>query len=262
MKAALIQLHTVPTEINLNVEKGIRMLGEAADKGAELAIFPELWSCGYYLETFDFEAAVRENQWILEKFKALAVKNKMVIVLPLPQKIDGKLYIGLSVIEKNGEIVKEYQKSFLWGREQNYFQHGKREYEPVDTSVGRLGMLICYDMEFPEPSRVLALKGAELIIAPSVWSIPAQNRWDIQLPARALDNTVFVVGVNNVEEGTCGHSKAVSPMGAVIAEASGDKEEVLICDINYEEIYKTREKIPYLKEYDMTLAPMSMGNLR
>ncbi len=255
MKAGLIQIHSVPTEVEQNVERGISMFREAVDKGAELVVFPELWTCGYYLETFDFLAAVKENAKILETFQTLAKETHTVIVLPLPQKKEEELYIGLYVIESDGRILAEYQKSFLWGREQNYFVHGKRSYEPVETSIGKIGTLICYDIEFPEPSRVLALKGAEIIIVPSVWSIPAMNRWHIQLPARALDNTVFVIGVNNIEEGAGGCSKIVTPMGDVAAQASDCEEEVLIYDIDLSEIAEVRQRIPYLREYDHQLAP-------
>ena len=255
MKAGLIQIHSIPTEVEKNVEHGIEMFKDAVEKGADLVVFPELWTCGYYLETFDFLAAVKENDKILEKFQALAKETHTVTVLPLPQKKGEDLYIGLYVIESDGRILAEYQKSFLWGREQNYFVHGKRAYEPLETSVGKIGTLICYDIEFPEPSRILALKEAEIIIVPSVWSIPAMNRWHIQLPARALDDTVFVMGINNIEEGAGGCSKVVSPMGEVLAQASDSSEEVLVCEIDLDEIARVREKIPYLKEYDKNLAP-------
>lgn len=255
MKVALIQIHSVPTEIENNVERGIIMFREAKAKGADLVVFPELWTCGYYLETFDFLAAIKENEKILSKFTELAKETETVIILPLPQKIGEKIYIGLYVIEKTGEIICDYQKSFLWGREQNYFTNGERRYKAINTSVGRIGVLICYDIEFPEPSRLLALDGAQIIFVPSVWSIPAQNRWDIQLPARALDNTVFIAGINNTGEGACGHSKVVSPFGEVLAEGSRDDEEVVICDIDFGYIDEIREKIPYLKEYDKSLTP-------
>lgn len=258
MKAGLIQIHSVPSEIEKNVKRGIEMFHKAVEGGSELIAFPELWTCGYYLETDGFLAAVRENDRILETFQRLAKETHTVVLLPLPQKIEEKLFIGLYVIESNGEIIKEYQKSFLWGREQQYFTPGKREYEPVETSVGKLGVLICYDIEFPEPSRVLALKGAQIIAVPSVWSIPALHRWQIQLPARALDNTVFVMGINNVGEGACGHSKVVSPMGTVLAEASEEEEEILLCELDMRELEETRSKIPYLKEYDRRLAPAEM----
>lgn len=125
MKAGLIQIHSIPTEVEKNVEHGIEMFKDAVEKGADLVVFPELWTCGYYLETFDFLAAVKENDKILEKFQALAKETHTVTVLPLPQKKGEDLYIGLYVIESDGRILAEYQKSFLWGREQNYFVHGK-----------------------------------------------------------------------------------------------------------------------------------------
>lgn len=255
MKVALVQIHSVPTEVESNVERGIDFFNEAVSKGADAVVFPELWTCGYYLETFDFLAAIEENDWILEKFRALAKKTETLVILPLPQKIGDDIYIGLYVIEKNGEIIKEYQKSFLWGREQNYFTHGERKYEAFDSSIGRIGVLICYDIEFPEPSRLLALDGAQMIFVPSVWSIPAKNRWDIQLPARALDNTVFLAGINNTGEGACGHCKVISPFGEVLAEAEQDEETIVYCDVDYSEIDRIREKIPYLKEFDKALTP-------
>lgn len=255
MNIGLIQIHSVPKEVEKNVKKGIQMFQQAVESGSDLISFPELWTCGYYLETFDFLAAINKNKWILDTFTKLARDTHTVIVLPLPQQKNGNLYIGSYIIENDGRIIQEYQKSFLWGREKNYFVHGNRKYEPVETSIGKLGILICYDIEFPEPSRILALKGAEIIIVPSVWSLQAMNRWQIQLPSRALDNTVFVLGINNVKEGTCGRSKIISPNGDILAEASAQSEEVLIYDINLDEIHQIRKNIPYLKEYDRYLSP-------
>ena len=241
MKAGLIQIHSIPTEVEKNVEHGIEMFKDAVEKGADLVVFPELWTCGYYLETFDFLAAVKENDKILEKFQALAKETHTVTVLPLPQKKGEDLYIGLYVIESDGRILAEYQKSFLWGREQNYFVHGKRAYEPLETSVGKIGTLKCSEIELPDPPPNLALNGAASSL--------------VQLPARALDDTVFVMGINNIEEGAGGCSKVVSPMGEVLAQASDSSEEVLVCEIDMDEIARVREKIPYLKEYDKNLAP-------
>lgn len=255
MKVGLVQIHSVPTEVENNVNRGIEFFRQAVKQGVDAVVFPELWTCGYYLETFDFLAAIKENEWILERFQSLAKETGTLIILPLPQKREDDIYIGLYVIEKDGTIVKNYQKSFLWGREQNYFKPGERKYEAFDTSIGRIGVLICYDIEFPEPSRLLALDGAQMIFNPSVWSIPAKNRWDIQLPARALDNTVFLAGINNTGEGACGHSKVISPFGEVLAEAEQDEETVVIAEIDYSEIDRIREKIPYLAEYDLALTP-------
>lgn len=255
MKTGLIQLHSTPKDIEKNVQNGICLFQQAVKKGADLVVFPELWTCGYYLETPDFLAAADANVQILEKFSKLAEETHTVIVLPLPQEKENKLYIGAYVIESNGKIIAEYQKSFLWGREQNYFTPGRRDYTPIETSLGKLGLLICYDIEFPEPSRILAMRGAQIILVPSMWSIPAMNRWKIQLPARALDNTVFVLGINQVQENAGGCSAVISPAGKILAEASSEEEAVLICDIDLNEIDQVRKEIPYLKEYDLSLFP-------
>ena len=255
MKIALIQIHSVPNEIEDNVKHGIEMYHDATSKGAKCIVFPELWTCGYYLEKKDFFAAVEKNEVILEMFQRQAQTDKVMIILPLPIIQEKNLYIGLYIIENNGKIIGCYHKSFLWGREQNYFNHGKREYNPINTSIGKIGVLICYDIEFPEPSRILALKGAQIIFVPSVWSIPAKNRWDIQLPARALDNTVFIAGINNTGEGACGHTKFIGPCGEVLDELDQDNEAILVFDIDYSEIDRVREKIPYIKESDSKLIP-------
>lgn len=115
--------------------------------------------------------------------------------------------------------------------------------------------MICYDIEFPELSRILALRGAQLIIVSSVTRLASEKRWDIQLPARALDNTVFVLGANTVGEGSCGKTKLIDPKGAIVHECSRTKEEILLCDLDFSQIDKARLKIPYLKEFDYSLVP-------
>ena len=117
------------------------------------------------------------------------------MVVPFAERANHRLYIAAAVIEQNGALIGVYRKYFLWGREKHIFTPGEREYPVFQTSVGKLGVLICYDAEFPEPSRLISLQQADLIVVPAVWSVQAERRWDIQLPARALDNTVFVMGV-------------------------------------------------------------------
>ncbi|WP_328588733.1 nitrilase-related carbon-nitrogen hydrolase, partial [Litchfieldia alkalitelluris] len=133
-------------------------------------------------------------------------------------------------------------------------------YPIFDTAVGKIGVLICYDVEFPETSRVLALSGADLIVVPSVWSLEAEQRWDIQLPARALDNSLYVLGVNAVGEGTCGKSKFLDSKGRIMQEASRGSEEVIYGTIDKQQLIKTREDIPYMKDYPADFAPVNIGH--
>jgi len=143
----------------------------------------------------------------------------------------------------------------LWGREKDIFTPGQRVYNAIHTSKGKIGVLICADIEFPEPCRILALQGVELIIVPSVLSIPVETRWDIQLPARALDNTVYVLGVNTVKEGSCGKSKLVAPNGQVLCEASSTEQEILFHEVDFSLIPNIRKEVPYLEDLDKGLWP-------
>ncbi|WP_235872110.1 nitrilase-related carbon-nitrogen hydrolase [Siminovitchia acidinfaciens] len=250
---AAIQLHSKPNQATENFNTAVKMVKLAAAQGAQLVALPELWECGYYLSKEEFELLGEHKKGpTISSFQMLAKKLDIVLVVPFIEKGKKDLFISTAVIEKTGDLLTCYRKSFLWGREKEIFLPGERKYEAIQTSAGKIGILICYDMEFPEPSRQLALQGVQLIIAPSVWSIPAEPRWDIQLPARALDNTVFVLGVNTVFEGSCGKSKLVGPDGKVLAEAPRDEPFILIHKMDFSVIEEVRKRIPYLEDFNRT----------
>ena len=108
MRLACIQIHSKPAMVHDNVRRGIAMYQEAVEKGADCIIFPELWTCGYYLETPDFQAAAEKSPEILKMFCSLAKKDHKVIILPEPINRNGSLYIGLYVIENDGSVVFVY----------------------------------------------------------------------------------------------------------------------------------------------------------
>ncbi len=255
-KVAAIQMQPASGQTDANLQQAVFMAEQAVRDGAELLVFPELWKTGYHLKKEEFLrlAETRDGKTV-SLFRDLARKWGTVIVVPFAE-IDGDhLYISLAVIERTGDLLATYRKSFVWGKEKDSFTNGERQYRVIHTSLGKIGVLICYDIEFPEPARLLALQGAELIIVPSVWSFGAETRWDIQLPARALDNTVFILGVNTVGEGSCGKSKLVGPDGQVLCEASREEACILLHDIQPELIEKARAYIPYLADFDESLLP-------
>ncbi|WP_233191738.1 MULTISPECIES: nitrilase-related carbon-nitrogen hydrolase [unclassified Sporosarcina] len=253
---AALQMHSKPNLREENITQAMAMISEAASQGAKLIVLPELWISGYYLSTEEFTAFAETPQGkTISLFQEAAAEHNVLLVVPFVEKEGGNIYISTAVIENTGELLTTYRKSFLWGREKNHFAAGERKYNVIHTSIGNIGILICADIEFPEPSRILALQGTQLIICPSVWSIPAQSRWDIQLPARALDNTVFVLGVNTVHEGSCGKSKLVAPNGEVLTESPSDEEHILIYDMDLSLISQTRSVVPYLDDLDRNLLP-------
>ena len=140
------------------------------------------------------------------------------------------------------------RKVYVWAEEKLKFDEGKR-FPVVDTKFGKIGMLICADLEYPEPSRILMLKGAEMIIDVSVWSIPAERRWHVDLAGNALFNLLFTVGCNPVGDNCCGSSMIVGPDGEVRAMASRTEEELLVHTVDLAEVGEVRARIPYINDF-------------
>ncbi|MBU4131363.1 MAG: nitrilase [Proteobacteria bacterium] len=255
-QVAAIQITPILGDIQANLKRGIqfmRQLGQEAD----LIVFPELWTTGYYLSKQAFQqlAETRDGPSI-HQLREEARRSKAVVISSFAEKdSENQLFISAAIIDQNGELLGVVRKSLLWGRESEIFKKGEIKYPIFETEQAKIGVLICYEMEFPEPSRLLALEGVELIICPSVWSVSASRRWDIQLPARALDNTVFILGVNTVGNNSCGKSKLVGPMGDILAEASDAREEVLLRAVDIQSLYWARDENRYLEDYRTKLRP-------
>ena len=255
-QVAAIQITPILGDIQANLKRGIqfmRQLGQEAD----LIVFPELWTTGYYLSKQAFQqfAETRDGPSI-NQLREEARRAKAVVISSFAEKdSENQMFISAAIIDQNGEILGVVRKSLLWGRESEIFKMGEIKYPIFETEWAKIGVLICYEMEFPEPSRLLALEDVELIICPSVWSVSASRRWDIQLPARALDNTVFILGVNTVGNNSCGKSKLVGPMGDILAEASDAREEVLLRAVDIQSLYWARDENRYLEDYRTKLTP-------
>ena len=167
------------------------------------------------------------------------------------------------VIDRGGNLMGTYDKQHLWALERFYFRSGCDT--PVfDTDFGRIGVMICYDMGFPEVARMLALQGADLILCPSAWCEEDMDVWDVNVPARALENTAFVAAVNRygVEDRLVmpGHTKVCNPRGHVVAELAEEAEGVLHVELDLGEVVEYRQRSPYLRDrrpdlYDLVLLP-------
>lgn len=251
-----VQITPILGDVQANLKRGIRMMADVSHE-ADMIVFPELWTTGYYLskESFQALAETREGPTI-DILREEALKANAVIISSFPEKgEEGEIYIAAAIIDQKGELLGLVRKSLLWGRESDIFTKGEIKYPVFETQHAKVGVLICYEMEFPEPSRLLALEGAEIIVCPSVWTVAASRRWRIQLPARALDNTIFIMGVNTVGNNSCGKTKLVGPMGDILAEASDSREEVLLRAVDINSLYWARDENRYLEDYREKLTP-------
>ena len=164
----------------------------------------------------------------------LAKEKKVFLAFGFVEKAekDGKqvLYNSVALIDRDGVPLGQYRKSHLVdGPETASFEKGT-EYSVFDTEIGKIGIMICWDTAYPEVARILALKGAEIILVPAAWEAPFDEDWDIVQCARSFDNVLYVASCNHVgtdrELTFFGKSKIVGPVGRTIKQA-GSGEEVI-----------------------------------
>lgn len=259
IKVALLQLYP---EGNLqgNIEKGIRAVEKAAKMGADIALFPEMWSCGYSFpqdENALRELAVSKDSGYTDAFRKAAVDNDIAVAVTyLAKNGDNAPFNAVTLFDRHGAEMFTYHKVHTcdFGYEK-VLSHGDEFFTAkLDTGSGivNVGAMICYDREFPESARILMLKGAELILVPN--ACPMELNRISQLRARAYENMTGIATVN-YPYGTpdCnGHSTAFDGIAyridgsggrdTLVIEA-GEREGIYIADFPIEDIreYRRRE---------------------
>lgn len=255
-KIALVQYQSVLGDLQKNADRAVEMVREAAAKGAKIVCFPEMFNTGYNFqligdgfhncgETIDGHTITR-----LQKV-AKECACYVIAQITLEKKVKGVFYNAAVVIDDEGVVLGDYSKHHLWAAERYYF-HAGEDIPVFDTKYGKIGVMICYDAGFPETARVLTLKGAELIFMPSAWRIQDWDMWNLNIPQRALENTLYVAGVNRFGHEDdlymFGNSKVADWRGRIIAESKEEKEEIVYAEIDLDQLTKARLDIHYLKD--------------
>lgn len=250
VKVGFVQFDVVngDFENNLNnVYKGIEELTEKND--VELVVLPEMWSCGFDYPDLDVHSEnFRET---LKKLSKIALEKEIVIAGSIPEKEGSRIYNSLYIIEKDGEIAGKYRKIHLFSRggEHKGFVRGEKP-EVIETSVGRLGLMICYDIRFPELSRALTDLGADILVVSAQWPSQRQEHWEVLLRARAIEDQIFVVGCNRVGSDISeyiGGSMIISPKGRILYKAE-EGFNAGSATLEFMEMIEYRSQIPALKE--------------
>jgi predicted amidohydrolase len=246
---ASIQFNISLGYIDANLDTAIAALQRVAQQEARLAVLPEMWSCGY--DYRNLTELAKETPRVLEEIQEECLKLDLVTVGSLPELEDGTIYNTAYVVDK-GEIVGSYRKLHLFStmREDQFLGAGDRSLV-LNTSVGKLGIAICYDLRFPELFRKLALEGAEIICIPAEWPKPRQEHWKTLLRARAIENQLFVIAANccgvQGKLDFTGLSQLISPLGNVLQIAE-EKNTELVAKFDFSEMEQYREKIDILND--------------
>ncbi|MBF8723450.1 carbon-nitrogen hydrolase family protein [Pseudomonas guariconensis] len=254
MRIALYQGTPRPLDVAGNLERLHQQAQLAAGRGAQLLVCPEMFLTGYNigLPAVQRLAEADDGASAMEVVK-IAQANRIAIVYGYPERAeDGAIYNSVQLIDAQGRSLCNYRKTHLFGDlDRAMFSPGPDHFPVVELGGWKLGMLICYDIEFPENARRLALAGAELILVPTANMEPYDFICQVTVRARAQENQCYLVYANYCgAEGEiryCGQSSIVGPDGDVLALAERD-ESVLLAELDRERVVRGRAAFPYLTD--------------
>ena len=260
IKLALCQMNVIDDK-KANVENAQAMIDEGVSRNADFIVLPEMFNCPYSNDKFIEYGEEEKDSATLNTISSLARDNHVYILAgSIPEKENGKLYNTSYLFNKSGKIMAKHRKMHLFDidvkgkitfKESDVLTAGD-EFTVADTEFGKIGIGICYDVRFPELARIMVEKGALILFYPGAFNMTTgPAHWELLFRSRALDNQAYCVGVapalnEDASYHSFGHSIIANPWGEVIAEAD-EKESLIVCEIDLDEIKKVREELPLLK---------------
>jgi len=247
---ALLQHVSTPNNLEASLKRMEDNARLAASDGTNLILFPEASLTGYNNSKEQTDAIAQNASGpSFERIARIAQDNSIAIAYGFAERDGDAVYNSVQMIDENGDAALLYRKSHLWGdQDRRLFSAGDAQSKLIDFHGWSLGFLICYDIEFPENVRHLALAGAELILTPTALMSPWTTVADKVLPVRAYENQVFIAYANfcgaEHEQQYVGHSCIVDPAGENMAKASTN-EALLIAQLDKSSIADMRAALPY-----------------
>jgi 5-aminopentanamidase len=249
MKLAAYQGSGTSGNPSANLELIAKQARIASDLGAEILVFPELFLSGYNIGDAMWKLAEPSDGYSLKRASEIARTHNLALLFGYPERDGSHVYNSSVLINSAGKQVANYRKMHLFGSEE------KRLFIPGDEFVfykindWLLGLLICFDIEFPESARTLALQGVQLLVIPT--AITDTKIAEITIPARALENQLFIAYINRTgtenELTYSGKSCIVGPDGSVLASAD-ESSKLLFVDLDQSAIQRERGRFSYLQE--------------
>lgn len=248
---SLAQMDIALGNLEANLKKAGDWIAEAARRGSDLIIFPEMWTTGY---DWDNIARLSTSQGdIINAVAALAQEHSIWFNGSFMALNDEGRPANTSILfDPQGQQAGVYRKTHLFGLmdEDQYLAAGEN-LTTVETAWGQSGLAICYDLRFAEMFRTYALQGVNMVYLPAEWPHPRLAHWCTLLRARAIENQMYMVAVNcvgtNGKNTFCGHSAIIDPWGNAVVEA-GESEMLLTATIETDMVAQVREKIPVFKD--------------
>ncbi len=248
--AGVVQFDIKKGQIENNLDAVFEALDTLAMHQVSLAVLPEMFSCSFDNE--NLKQHCLETDKTVERLCCFSQKHKMAIAGSLPFKKGNRIFNTSVFIDTDGSLKSKYGKIHLFRltREDKFYKAGD-QVRVVDSSLGRIGFMICYDLRFPELARSLFLQGAQIIVVSAQWPESRQMHWEILTRARAVENQLFMVCSNRTgKEGDLefsGGSIVLDPFGTVLVKA-GEKENTAFAELDFEKINQARAQIPCMSD--------------
>jgi N-carbamoylputrescine amidase len=272
-KLGLIQM-SCGLGVDHNLQKALTLIGQAAQRGAQIICLQELFRSQYFCQKQDatiFDLAEPIPGPSTEALATAARQHQVVIVGSLFERRDAGVYHNAAVVlDADGSLLGTYRKMHIPDDplyfEKYYFTPGDQGYRCFDTRYGRIGVLVCWDQWYPEGARLTALQGAKVLFYPTAigwhpsekdqYGTEQHDAWRTIQRAHAIANGVYVAAVNRVgHEGPSegglefwGSSFVSDPFGVVLSEASNNKEEILVAECDLAHLESVRRNWPFLRD--------------
>ena len=254
VKAACIQMDILHCEKEVNISKALLMAREALAKGADILVFPEVFSTGFCYEDMR-NSAEPENGETVRKMCDFSREHQCILIFSLIEKKDiesGFNYYNLGLCIEDGEIAGTYRKTHPFKREKQYFSSGA-EIHPIRLLKREItvGLQICYEIRFPEVARKLVLEGSDILVTIAEFPSPRGHIWKSLAIARSIENQIPHIACNRVGDDPYssffGGSIIIDAQGEVKTEACA-MESVILAQIEFENTRKIRATIPVLED--------------
>ena len=259
MRLALFQGPEAPGDAAANLAAIDGAAAAAADRGADLLVCPEMAVSGYNIGALARERAEPADGPAYRQLAETARRHGVAIAYGYPELAGGGVYNATQVVDSGGRVLARYRKCHLYGDlDRDLFAPGEEGVVQLDLAGLRVGLLTCYDVEFPEAVRAHALAGTELLVVPTGLMSPYEIVTYTLVPARAYESQVFVAYANRTGvEGDleyCGLSCVVGPDGVELARA-GAGEELLVADVHRSVLERSRDVNTHLADRRPELYP-------
>jgi N-carbamoylputrescine amidase len=259
VKVAGIQFST-RGDASSNLDKALELATLAVERGAGLVAFPELCTTRWFparTKQSSFELAETVPGPSTDRVVRFASDNGVVVVFPLFEKGGkGRYFNSAAVIDADGGLLGVYRKvhvpNVMGWHEKFYFLPGDLGFPVFETHAGRIGVQISWDVYFPEGSRILALKGADIIVVPTSNAYHNHERWERMMAGNALANGLFFLRVNRVgreeKQTFYGKSFCMNPHGELIHKPAGTRDSVHMSNVDPDEVLRTREEWAFFRD--------------